>query len=175
MVILFKRKQQLPFEGKRLATSSTSLELVYDLCLDFSEYESDLAKSLRPRWNHFKDENEIEVMEGHLVIKGKKFPVGDKVVRIFLTSLNIIIVRDVTPYHNIHAFNLNGDHLWDIEGCNTNLNERAYSLGSPCGINVSENGRDLLMLDAYPVTYATDLLTGKGTRIFEIEDNTDTK
>jgi len=85
----------------------------------------------------------------------------------------ILIVNDHKPYQNVHAYDLAGNHLWDIEGSLDWEGEPSYSFGQVSGLVKDRDGRTLLITCRFPVSYATDLETGTGTRIWSIDDDTD--
>ena len=169
------KKYSTSFAQLPLPNSETSLELIYDHSLQDPLFESYLTKELRPKWETFSQKHHIEMVKGSLIIKGRTLPMKGEVIKIYLAGNNTLIVRDQDHFQDIHAFSLTGEHLWDIEGLRKFNGERAYSLGDPYCIKVNKEGRDLLLLHYFPLTFATDLLTGRGTYIFEIEDNTDMK
>jgi hypothetical protein len=92
---------------------------------------------------------------------------------IYLVDHKYLIIKDSTPYRNIHAFDIEGNWLWDIEPCNYKDGKPTkYFLGI-CDAITDESGKRQLIVGNFPVTYRTDLATGKGTTIWEIKDDTD--
>ena len=174
---LFKKSRNLraPFEGETLEDSAISLELIYDHNLELTHFSDQLTYELKPKWEAFKKKYQIDLSEKGFLIFGKQIPFTRKVIKVYLTSLNTLMVCDEKEFQDIHAFSLAGEALWSIEGCLGYDHLPVYSFGKPIAVKKSAEGRDLLILYNHPVTFATDLLSGKGTYIYSITDDTNEK
>lgn len=158
------RKFPPSFAGKPLFASEVGLELIYDSSGDESE-----------EWRLFKEQHQVELTKGEMTIRGRRLATTGDILKIFITGLGTLLIYDETPYQDTHAFTLEGEHLWDIEGCNFEIGKKSYSLGVPNIIKRDDSGRDLLLLSYYPAVFATDLHTGKGTYLWAMRDDTDEK
>ena len=94
---------------------------------------------------------------------------------IYLVDNKYLIINDSTPFKNVHAYDLEGNWLWDIEPCNYKDGKPANFFYGICEAITDESGRRQLIVGNFPVTYRTDLATGKGTTIWKIEDDTDSR
>ncbi len=174
LFILFtsKRKYPSPFSDlNQLCDSDTTFEKLYD---SRSVDERDLYY-FGNREKLFK-KFQIEIIERWKIsVNGRVLPVS--VVSMHLVGGERIIVEAYgEPYHNIQAYSIHGEFIWAIESCKDPYREdNTYSFGEPCGIKKNNEGRDLLLISYWPVLFATDLVTGKGTYICQIDDDTNMK
>lgn len=169
--LLFPKNKSIeiePFKGKPLLDSDTTFEQIYDISNDFGADIYSHPIDFREKWGAFLNEHEIEVFRGELTIKGRQIRESNEVVRMFLIGGNFIIIWDRRDSDNVHAYSLNGDHIWTIEPCLIQ-GRNIDSFSNPFGIKKME-GKDLLMLSEWPLVFATDLHTGKGTFLWEVDD-----
>lgn len=161
-----------PFSPEHFNPSNLSVKRVYDqLIIPGDPNLEGKRQKLKERYDILLKESPLKIE-----VKGKKLK-GLKGSTATLTVIDdrILIVCDMTPYQDVHAFDLDGNHLWDIERCIDERGESNYSFGDVSGIVKDPDGRDLLLTHFFPVSFATDLETGKGTRIWSITDDTDMK
>jgi hypothetical protein len=104
-------------------------------------------------------ENPLEIL-----VNGKKLEnlQGDTVAQIVEIDQKMLLVLDWTPNRNVHAYDLNGNWLWDIESCDdvdVRKNQPVWHFFNIMGV-VDET----LYLGNFPYTFVTNLYSGKGTR-----------
>lgn len=111
-----------------------------------------------------------------LTIKGKEIQnLRGTTCTIDLVDETYLIINDSTPYKNVHAFDLNGNWLWDIENSkDRNGDDEMFFHGTVDAVT-DQSGIRQLVLKSFPVTYHTELATGKNTKIVRIEDDTNYK
>ena len=141
---------------------------------DFESYHS------RPEaYKRLLEEYQMEIMDEPLRIFLKKKPLnnlkGNKLKEVALVDDKYFIFLDSTEFRNVHAFDLDGNWLWDIEPCNYKDGKPAKYFYGICDAITDESGKRQLIVGNFPVTYRTDLATGKGTTIWKIEDDTDSR
>lgn len=161
-----------PFSPDQVIHSNLSVKRIYDqLIVPGDPNLEGKRQKLKERYDILLKDSPLKIE-----VKGKKLK-GLKGSTATLTVIDdrILIVCDMTPYQDVHAFDLDGNHLWDIEGCLDERGESNYSFGDVSGIVKDPDGRNLLLTHFFPVSFATDLETGKGTRIWSITDDTDMK
>jgi hypothetical protein len=161
-----------PFDPEYVVLSSLSIKTVYDHLIIGDD------KNFEGKRRDLKQNYDIDLKESPLriTVKGKKLKgLNGSTGTLSIIDERILIVCDMTPYKTVHAFDLQGNHLWDIEGCLDRRGEPSYSFGRVSAIVKDPQGRDLLLMDFFPISYATDLETGRGTRIWSIDDDTDMK
>lgn len=133
-----------------------------------------------------RDDFQKFIKDYHIVVSEKPLQVkvkgctlpslkGDSVSEMAIVDDKFLIILDSTPFRNVHAFDLEGNWLWDIEGCNDNHGRPVTYFYGICDAVTDEAGKRQLIVGNFPVTYRTDLATGKGTTIWEIEDDTDSR
>ncbi len=133
----------------------------------------------RDAFQQFIRDYQIIILENPLrvTVKGKllRSLKGDSVSEMALVDDKFLIIPDSTPFRNVHAFDLDGNWLWDIEPCNYKDGKPAKYFYGICDAITDESGKRQLIVGNFPVTYRTDLATGKGTTIWKIEDDTDSR
>ena len=90
---------------------------------------------------------------------------------IYLVDNKYFIIKDSTQFKNIHAYDLDGNWIWDIESVK---NPKGFAVEYFRGIDnviVDDKGTRQLIVDCFPVSYLTDLETGKNSKIWKIEDD----
>jgi len=109
-----------------------------------------------------------------VTIKGKQITdlLCPYIPLITLIDNEYIIINDNTPYRNIHAYDLEGNWLWNIEECNNRYGKPVKYFYNVCDPETNDDGQRVLIVNSHPEVYATDLKTGKGTKIVEIYDDT---
>lgn len=111
-----------------------------------------------------------------LTIKGKEIQnLSGTTCTIDLVDDTYLIINDSTPYKNVHAFDLNGNWLWDIESSKVRNGEDEMFFQAIVEVVTDEFGTRQLVLTSFPITYHTELATGKNTKIVRIEDDTNYK
>lgn len=167
-----QRPYLAPFSPEYNVPSPLKFKTVYDHLIigDDKNFEGK-RRDLKENYDIILKESPLRITVKGKKLKGLKGSTGT----LSIIDDRILIVCDMTPYQTVHAFDLDGNHLWDIEGCVDSTGGPAYSFGRVCAIVKDPQDRDLLLMDFFPIAYATDLETGKGTRIWSISDDTDMK
>jgi hypothetical protein len=167
-----QRPYLAPFPPEYNVPSPLKFKTVYDHLIigDDKNFEGK-RRDLKENYDIILNESPLRITVKGKKLKGLKGSTGT----LSIIDARILIVCDLTPYRNVHAFDLEGNHLWDIEGCSDETGEPNYSFGNVSGIVKDQKDRDLLLMHYFPVSWVTDLETGKGTRIWSISDDTDMK
>ncbi|MFA5583636.1 MAG: hypothetical protein WDA09_05415 [Bacteriovoracaceae bacterium] len=170
-----RRLKDIPpaFKGEELPDSQTTLELIYKSSYDYPEVDDEhlrRGEDVRPRWGSFLEKHQIKAFQGALSIKGRKIAKRG-IDGIFLTGINTLIL--VKERGGVSSYSMEGRHLWDIEPCEFPKGWKETYFGHPGGIKRGRDGRDLLFLYEFKKVFATDLLTGKGTVLWELDEYTE--
>ena len=109
-----------------------------------------------------------------VTIKGKKIVnlIGHSCL-IYLVDEKYFIIKDSTPFTNIHAYDLAGNWIWDIESVKDPEGDSVEYFMGIDNILTDDKGIRQLIVNFFPFAFLTELETGKNTKLYKIEDISD--
>ena len=84
-------------------------------------------------------------------------------------------IKDLTKYRNIHAYDLDGNWLWDIESALDNTGKPEEYFNSVMDKIEIIDGVKWIHIGSFPMLYMTELETGKNTHLIKVFDDTNMK
>jgi hypothetical protein len=164
----FLKKRNRAF-STNFRKSTLKVDFLYSRLPTPGVTSKEIRESLKQRFDLDIEEYPLRVS-----FKGRDLKLQGDVVTVTLVDERIFILIDRTLNQNVHAFDLLGNHLWDIEEAFDSEGKPEWSFGEVSNV-VKDNttDKDLLLLFFNPYTWATDLETGRGTKLVGIRDQQD--